>query len=80
MMLNAYVEADILKNLTLRITAGYDSYSLKDRQFYPTSTPRGYFYKGQVSSAVLNPEVGSTKTRSPGSPYSGNTVSMSSSA
>ena len=33
MMLNAYVEADILKNLTLRITAGYDSYSLKDRQF-----------------------------------------------
>ena len=47
MMLNAYVEADILKNLTLRITAGYDSYSLKDRQFYPTSTPRGYFYKGQ---------------------------------
>lgn len=47
MMLNAYVEADILKDLTLRITAGYDNYSLKDRQFYPTSTPRGYFYKGQ---------------------------------
>lgn len=46
-MLNAYVEADILKELTLRITAGYDNYSLKDRQFYPTSTPRGYFYKGQ---------------------------------
>lgn len=47
MMLNAYVEADILKDLTLRVTAGYDNYSLKDRQFYPTTTPRGYFYKGQ---------------------------------
>ena len=46
-MLNAYFEADLLKNLTLRVTAGYDNYSLKDRQFYPMSTPRGYFYKGQ---------------------------------
>lgn len=47
LMLNAYFEADLMKDLTLRVTAGYDSYSLKDRQFYPMSTPRGYFYKGQ---------------------------------
>lgn len=46
MMLNAYVEADILKNLTLRLTAGYDSYSIKDRQFYPTSTPPRLLLQG----------------------------------
>ena len=79
MMLNAYVEADILKNLTLRITAGYDSYSLKDRQFYPTSTPRGYIYKGQ--GIIGSSESGGwINENTPGSPYSGNTVSMSSSA
>ena len=46
-IINSYVEADIMKDLVLRVTFGYDNYSLKDRQYYPTSTPRGWFYKGQ---------------------------------
>ncbi|MGM9753802.1 MAG: SusC/RagA family TonB-linked outer membrane protein [Candidatus Cryptobacteroides sp.] len=46
-MINTYAEADILSDLRLKITFGYDNYSLKDRQYYPTSTPRGWFYGGQ---------------------------------
>ena len=46
-IINSYFEADLLPDLLLRITAGFDNYSLKDRQFYPTTTPRGYFYQGQ---------------------------------
>ncbi len=46
-IINSYVEADLCKDLVLRVTFGYDKYSLKDRQFYPTTTPRGWFYKGQ---------------------------------
>ncbi|MGM9747361.1 MAG: SusC/RagA family TonB-linked outer membrane protein [Candidatus Cryptobacteroides sp.] len=46
-IINAYAEADILHDLTLKVTFGYDNYSLKDRQYYPTSTPRGWFYSGQ---------------------------------
>lgn len=46
-IINGYFEADLYKDLVLRITGGYDVYSLKDRQFYPTTTGRGYFYKGQ---------------------------------
>ena len=45
---NAYFEADILPDLLLRVSAGYDNYSLKDRQYYPTTTPRGWFYDGQA--------------------------------
>ena len=44
---NAYVEADLYKDLVLRVTAGVDTYSMKDRQYYPMSTSRGWFYKGQ---------------------------------
>ena len=46
-ILNGYFEADILADLVLRITGGYDVYSMKDRQFYPTTTGRGYFYTGE---------------------------------
>ena len=46
-IINSYFEADLMPDLVLRITAGYDNYSLKDRQFYPKTTPRGYFYQGQ---------------------------------
>ena len=46
-IVNSYFEADLYKDLTLRVTAGFDVYSLKDRQYYPTSTGRGYFYDGQ---------------------------------
>lgn len=44
---NAYFEADLYRDLVLRISAGYDVYSLKDRQYYPMTTGRGFFYKGQ---------------------------------
>lgn len=66
-MVNAYVEADLLKDLTLRVQGGYDSYSLKDRQFYPTTTPRGNFYKGQAI-------IGSSET---GSWINENTITWS---
>ncbi len=46
-IINSYFEADILQDLVLRVTFGADEYSLKDRQYYPTSTPRGWFYDGQ---------------------------------
>jgi len=46
-MLNGYFEADIIQDLVLKITGGADIYSLKDRQYYPTTTARGWFYKGQ---------------------------------
>lgn len=46
-IINSYIEADLYKDLVLKVTFGYDNYSLKDRQYYPTSTPRGWFYKGQ---------------------------------
>ena len=55
-IINSYIEADILEDLVLRVTFGYDNYSLKDRQYYPTSTPRGWFYKGQglITSSELS--------------------------
>jgi TonB-linked SusC/RagA family outer membrane protein len=46
-IMNSYLEVDILQNLVLRVTGCYDVFSLKDRQFYPTTTGRGYFYKGE---------------------------------
>ena len=46
-ILNGYVEADLMPDLVLRSTVAFDVYSFKDRQFYPTSTGRGYFYQGQ---------------------------------
>lgn len=46
-IINSYVEADILPDLQLRVTFGADDYSYKDRQYYPTTTPRGWFYSGQ---------------------------------
>ena len=46
-IINSYIEADLYKDLVFRVTFGFDKYSLKDRQYYPTSTPRGWFYKGQ---------------------------------
>lgn len=46
-IINSYFEADLYKDLVLRITGGVDVYSLKDRQYYPTTTGRGHFYDGQ---------------------------------
>lgn len=45
---NGYVEWDIIDDLVLKITGGYDDYNLKDRQYYPKTTPRGWFYDGQA--------------------------------
>ena len=51
---NAYVEYDILDDLRLRVTGGLDNYSLEDKQFYPTSTPRGYLYNAQACMANIS--------------------------
>lgn len=45
---NAYLEANLLSNLLLRVTGGYDIYTMKDRQYYPTTTGRGDFYDGEA--------------------------------
>lgn len=44
--MNAYVEYKILNNLILKVTGGYNSYELNQKQFYPKSTPTGKFYNG----------------------------------
>ena len=54
---NGYIEASILSNLVLKITGGYDVYTMKDRQYYPTTTGRGDFYDGE---AVLGTRTSSS--------------------
>lgn len=44
--INAYAEYKILNNLILKITGGYNTYNLNQKQFYPKSTPTGKFYNG----------------------------------
>lgn len=53
-LINGYVQYNILENLVLRITGGYDVYGLQDQQFYPKSTPTGYFYNGLGILANIN--------------------------
>lgn len=52
--INAYLQYNILDDLVLRITGGYDIYGLKDKQFYPKSTPTGNFYNGLGILANVN--------------------------
>lgn len=53
-IVNSYLEYDIIDDLTLRVTGGLDNYSLEDKQFYPTSTPRGYLYNSQACMANIS--------------------------
>lgn len=53
-IVNAYMEYDILDDLKIRVTGGIDNYSLEDKQFYPTSTPRGYLYNSQACMANIS--------------------------
>ena len=43
---NAFVSYDIIDHLSLRVSAATDVYQLKDRQFYPSTTPTGNLYDG----------------------------------
>lgn len=45
-VLNGYAQYNILSDLVLKVTAGYDVYKLKDRQYYPKSTPTGNLNDG----------------------------------
>lgn len=45
-ILNGYAQYKILDDLVFKTTAAYDIYKLKDRQFYPKSTPTGYLNNG----------------------------------
>lgn len=45
-VLNGYAQYNILNDLVLKVTAGYDVYKLKDRQYYPKSTPTGNLNDG----------------------------------
>ncbi len=51
---NSYAQYDILDDLTLKVTAGFDDYAMADKQFYPTTTPRGYLYNGQAIMANIS--------------------------
>lgn len=53
-IVNSYIEYDIIDNLMLRVTGGLDNYSLEDKQFYPTTTPRGYLYNAQACMANIS--------------------------
>ena len=53
-IVNSYLEYDIIDDLTLRVTGGLDNYSLEDKQFYPTTTPRGYLYNSQACMANIS--------------------------
>ncbi len=53
-IVNSYMQYDILDDLTLKVTGGYDDYSLSDKQFYPTTTPRGYLYNAQACMANVS--------------------------
>lgn len=53
-IVNAYMEYDILDDLKIRVTGGIDNYSLEDKQFYPTTTPRGYLYNSQACMANIS--------------------------
>ena len=51
---NSYIQYNILDDLVLKVTGGLDSYALEDKQFYPTTTPRGYLYNAQACMANIS--------------------------
>lgn len=51
---NSYIQYTILDDLVLKVTGGLDSYALEDKQFYPTTTPRGYLYNAQACMANIS--------------------------
>lgn len=51
---NSYISYNILDDLVIKVTGGLDWYSMEDKQFYPTTTPRGYLYNGQAYLANLS--------------------------
>ena len=51
---NSYVQYNILDDLIFKVTAGFDNYAMEDKQFYPTTTPRGYLYNGQACMANIS--------------------------
>ncbi len=53
-IVNSYAQYNILDDLVLKVTGGYDDYSLSDKQFYPTTTPRGYLYNAQACMANVS--------------------------
>ncbi len=50
-IVNSYAQYNILDDLVLKVTGGFDDYALSDKQFYPTTTPRGYLYNAQACMA-----------------------------
>lgn len=59
-IINGYAQYNILDDLAVKVTAGYDNYGLNESQFYPKSTPRGYLYNSQgylanvASGSIIN--------------------------
>lgn len=42
--INAYFQANLYKDLVLKITGYWDDFKLSDKQFYPYETPKGRFH------------------------------------
>jgi TonB-dependent starch-binding outer membrane protein SusC len=51
---NSYLQYNILDDLVLKVTGGFDNYGMEDKQFYPTTTPRGYLYNAQACMANVS--------------------------
>lgn len=51
---NSYIQYTIIPDLVLKVTGGFDSYSLEEKQYYPKSTPRGQLYQGQACMANIS--------------------------
>lgn len=51
---NSYIQYTILPDLVLKVTGGFDSYALEEKQYYPKSTPRGQLYQGQACMANIS--------------------------
>ncbi len=51
---NSYIQYTIIPDLVLKITGGFDNYSLEEKQYYPKSTPRGQLYQGQACMANIS--------------------------
>ena len=51
---NSYIQYTIIPDLVLKVTGGFDSYALEEKQYYPKSTPRGQLYQGQACMANIS--------------------------
>lgn len=63
---NSYIQYTIIPDLVLKVTGGFDSYALEEKQYYPKSTPRGQLYQARPAWRTSQASDGSTRILLPG--------------